>query len=167
MSDRKKIAAVITTYYPRSHADVIVTKYMKGFPTNERFRQPRVELVSIYLDQIDPRDIGCGLAEAHDIPIYSSIRQALTLGGNELAVDGVLLIGEHGDYPYNELEQHMYPRRYLFEQICGIFASSGRSVPVFSDKHLSYNWTDSKWMYDRAGELNVPFMAGSSASVRR
>ena len=56
----------------------------------------------------------------------------------------------------------MYPRRYLFEQICGVFASSGRSVPVFCDKHLSYNWTDAKWMYDRAKSLNVPFMAGSS-----
>ncbi|MCE2394505.1 hypothetical protein J4G02_07945, partial [Candidatus Poribacteria bacterium] len=135
---------------------------MKGFPTDDGLQAPRVDLVSIYLDQIDPRDIGRELAELHGVPIYPSIRQALTLGGNELAVDGVLLIGEHGDYPYNELEQHMYPRRYLFEQICGVFASSGRTVPVFCDKHLSYNWTDAKWMYDRAKGLNVPFMAGSS-----
>ena len=55
--------------------------------------------------RFDPRDIGRELAESHGVPIYQSIRQALTLGGNELAVDGVLLIGEHGDYPYNELEQ--------------------------------------------------------------
>ena len=162
MSERKKIAAIITTYYPLSHADVIATKYMKGFPTNEGVRQPRVELASIYLDQIDPRDVGQGFAEAHGVPIYQSIRQALTFGGDELAVDGVLLIGEHGDYPHNEIGQHMYPRRYMFEQICGVFASSRRSVPVFCDKHLSYNWTDVKWMYDRAQELNVPFMAGSS-----
>ena len=65
---------------------------------------PRVELVSIYLDQVDERDIGVGLAAEHNVPIYPSIRQALTLGGNELAVDGVILIGEHGDYPYNEFE---------------------------------------------------------------
>ena len=162
MVDKKKIAAVITTYFQHSHADVIATKYMRGFPTDTGHQAPRVELVSIYLDQVDDRDIGVGLAAEHNVPIYPSIRQALTLGGNELAVDGVLLIGEHGDYPYNELEQHMYPRRYMFEQICGVFASSGRSVPVFCDKHLAYSWADAAWMYDRANALNVPFMAGSS-----
>lgn len=149
----RKIAAIITTYFPHSYADVIVTKYMKGFPTDEGFRQPRVELASIYLDQIHPKDIARELAKGHHVPIYQSIRQALTLGGNVLAVDGVLLIGEHGDYPHNEIGQHMYPRRYMFEQICGVFASSGHAVPVFCDKHLSYNWTDAKWMIDRAQEL--------------
>ena len=158
----KKIAAIITTYFQHSHADVIATKYMKGFPTDTGHQMPRVELVSIYLDQVDDRDIGVGLAAEHNVPIYPSIRQALTLGGNELAVDGVILIGEHGDYPYNEFEQHMYPRRYMFEQICGVFASSGRSVPVFNDKHLAYNWDDAIWMYNRAKALDVPFMAGSS-----
>ena len=162
MENRKKIAAIITTYFQHSHADVIATKYMTGFPTDEGHQMPRVDLVSIYLDQIDSRDIGVGLAEEHEVPIYPSIRQALTLGGSELAVDGVLLIGEHGDYPHNEFEQHMYPRRYMFEQICGVFASSGRSVPVFCDKHLSYNWDDANWMYERAKALDVPFMAGSS-----
>ena len=162
MNKRKKIAAILTTYFPNSHADVIATKYMKGYPTDGGHISPRVDLVSIYLDQIDSRDIGVDLAEEHNVPIYSSIRRALTLGESELAVDGVLLIGEHGDYPHNEFEQHMYPRRYMFEQICGVFASSGRSVPVFCDKHLSYNWNDAEWMSARANELKVPFMAGSS-----
>jgi hypothetical protein len=166
MADRKKIAAVITSYFPRSHADVIVTKFLKGFPTDEGLLPPEVDLVSMYLDQTHFReDIGCAIAEEFDVPMYGSINQALTLGGVELAVDGVLLIGEHGDYPWNEKEQHLYPRKYFFEQICGVFASSGRSVPVFSDKHLSYNWQDAKWMVDRARELNVPFMAGSSVPL--
>ncbi|MCZ6633276.1 MAG: hypothetical protein O7G87_07715 [bacterium] len=165
MADRIKIAAVVTAYYPRSHADVIVTKFLKGFPTDEGFQEPRVDLVSMYLDQIAEKDIGVKLAEEHGIPIFPSIPGALTLGGKDLAVDGVLLIGEHGDYAWNEKEQHLYPRRFFFEQICGMFATSGRSVPVYSDKHLSYNWTDAKWMYDRAKALNVPFMAGSSAPL--
>jgi hypothetical protein len=163
VAEKKRIAAIITTYHPLSHADVIVTKFLKGFPTDDRGRvTPRVDVGGIYLDQIHARDIGRGFAAEHGVPLFPSIRSALTLGGKELAVDGVLLIGEHGDYPSDEQGRHMYPRRYFMEQTCGVFAESRRAVPVFNDKHLSYNWTDAKWMYDRARQLNVPFMAGSS-----
>lgn len=165
MFNRKKIAAIVTTYYPRSHADVIVTKFMKGFPADDGLRPPQVDLVSMYMDQISDRDVGVERAEEHGVKLYPSIPQALTLDGNELAVDGVLLIGEHGNYAWNEKNQHLYPRRFFLEQTCGVFASSGRSVPMFSDKHLSYNWADALWMYDRAKALNVPFMAGSSLSL--
>ena len=166
MANKKRIAAIVTSYFPRSHADVIVTKFLKGFPTDDGLLPPEVDVVSMYLDQVHFRDdIGCAIAEEFGVQMYGSITQALTLGGKELAVDGVLLIGEHGDYAWNEKEQHMYPRKYFFEQICGVFASSGRSVPVFNDKHLSYNWRDAKWMYDRACELEVPFMAGSSVPL--
>lgn len=162
MGQRKKIAAVVTTYHPASHADVIVTKFLKGFPTDDGLISPQVDIASMYMDQIHERDVGIDLADQYGVPIYPSIRQALTLGGKELAVDGVILIGEHGDYAWNEKDQHLYPRRYFLEQICGVFATSDRSVPVFSDKHLSYNWLDAKWMFHRARELEVPFMAGSS-----
>ena len=165
MTQRKKIAAIITTFYPASHADVIVTKFVEGFPIDKGLLHPKVDIVSMYMDQIHQNDIGLDLAEKNDIPVYPSVRQALCLGGNELAVDGVLSIGEHGDYAWNEKEQHLYPRRYFFEQIAGILATSGRSVPVFNDKHLSYNWYDAKWMYDRARKLNIPFMAGSSVPL--
>ena len=162
MASRKKIAAVITEYRVPAHADVIVGKFIKGFPTDDGLIEPQVDIVSMYLDQIPENDIGLQVSKEYDIPIYQSISAALCLGGSELAVDGVLSIGEHGSYAYNEKDQHMYPRRFFFEQICGVFSTSGRSVPVFSDKHLSYNWRDSKWMYDRAQQLGVPFMAGSS-----
>jgi hypothetical protein len=162
MASRKKIAAVNTEYRVPAHADVIVGKFIKGFPTDDGLIEPQVDIVSMYLDQIPDNDIGLQVSKEYDIPIYQSISAALCLGGSELAVDGVLSIGEHGSYAYNEKGQHMYPRRFFFEQICGVFSTSGRSVPVFSDKHLSYNWRDSKWMYDRAQQLGVPFMAGSS-----
>ena len=162
MASRKKIAAVITEYRVPAHADVIVGKFIKGFPTDDGLIEPQVDIVSMYLDQLPDNDIGLQVSKEYDIPIYQSISAALCLGGSELAVDGVLSIGEHGSYAYNEKGQHMYPRRFFFEQICGVFSTSGRSVPVFSDKHLSYNWRDSKWMYDRAQQLGGPFMAGSS-----
>ncbi|MBT3604131.1 MAG: hypothetical protein HN521_13835, partial [Candidatus Latescibacteria bacterium] len=165
MAERKKIAAIVTAYYPRSHADVVITKFLKGIPTDDGLLPPEIDIVSMYLDQVHERDMGVEIAKEFGVPMYESIPQTLTLGGKELAVDGVLIIGEHGDYAWNEKEQHMYPRKFFFEQVCGVFATSGRSVPVFTDKHLSYNWHDAKWMYDRAQELNVPFMAGSSVPL--
>jgi hypothetical protein len=162
MSQRKQIAAIITEYRPDSHADVIVTKFLKGFPTDAGLVLPRVEVASMYVDQFPEDDLSRKYAAEHAVPIYPSIVKALTLGGDKLAVDGVLLIGEHGDYAWNEKEQHLYPRKYFMEQICGVFAVSGRSAPLFNDKHLSYNWHDAKWMVDRARQLGAPFMAGSS-----
>ena len=160
-----KIAAIVTEYRVPAHADVIVGKFIKGFPIDDGLLPPKVEIASLYLDQIPPNDIGVKVAAENNIPIYHSIPKALCLGGDELAVDGVISIGEHGDYAFNEKGQHMYPRRFFFEQISGVMATSGRAVPVFSDKHLSYNWTNAKWMYDRARELNIPFMAGSSVPL--
>jgi hypothetical protein len=162
---RKKIAAIITEYRPNSHADVIVTKYLRGFPTDDGLQTPRTDLASMYVDQFADTDLSRGMSNEFGVPIYGSIVQALTLGGKELAVDGVLLIGEHGDYAWNEKEQQLYPRKYFMEQICGVLATSNRAVPIFNDKHLAYNWHDARWMYDRAKELGAPFMAGSSLPV--
>lgn len=162
MAARKKISAIVSQWFARSHADVMVKKFLEGFPTDEGFYRPRVDLVSMYLDQITDHDVGVTIAAEHGLTIYPSIVDALTLGGDKLAVDGVLLIGEHGDYAWNEKEQHLYPRKYFMEQICGVMAGSGRGVPVFNDKHLSYNWHDAKWMVDRAAALGAPLMAGSS-----
>src|SRR5262245_5423731 len=133
MFPRKKITAIITEYRPASHADVIVTKFLKGFPTDDGLLPPRVELASMYVDQFAENDLSRHYATTYNVPIYPSIVKALTLGGEQLAVDGVLLIGEHGDYAWNEKEQHLYPRKYFMEQICGVFATSGRAVPVFND----------------------------------
>ncbi len=167
----KKIAAIVTEYRPLSHADVIVTKFLKGFPTDAGLQTPRVDIASMYIDQFPSitgdtiwakADIGRQIASEHNVPIYPSIVKALTLGGDKLAVDGVLLIGEHGDYAWNEREQQLFPRKFFMEQICGVMANSGRAVPVFNDKHLSYNWHDIKWMYDRCQQLGAPLMAGST-----
>ena len=161
----KKIAAIITVYRPRSHADVLVGKFLHGFPTDGALQAPRVKIASLYVDQTSENDMSGAISEQFGIPIYPSIVGALTLGGDELAVDGVLLIGEHGDYAWNEKQQQLYPRRYFMEQIAGVMSGAGRGVPVFNDKHLSWRWEDAKWMVDRAAELEAPFMAGSSLPV--
>lgn len=162
MAERLRVAAICTIYFPGSHADVIVSKFLKGWSVDAGYFAPEVDVVSLYIDHVLENDIGLQLAEKFGVPVYPSIRRALHAGGDSLGVDAVLLIGEHGDYPWNERGRHMYPRRYFFEQIAGVFAESGQSVPVFSDKHLAYDYRDAQWMWARAEELNIPLMAGSS-----
>jgi hypothetical protein len=160
----KKVAALVTEYRRWSHADVIVGKIIEGFHYDGKDR-PDMQLASLYVDQVPEKDMSRGLAKKYGFPIYDTIDKALTLGGKELAVDGVLSIGEHGKYPKNAKGQILYPRRRFFEEAAEVFTRSKRSVPVFNDKHLAATWKDAKWMYDRARELFVPFMAGSSVPL--
>ncbi len=93
-----------------------------------------------------------------------SIEEALTAGG-KLAVDGVLLVAEHGNYKPNEKGQIPYPRFEWMEEIARVFKKVGRSVPVFNDKHLSYTFDKARKMLARGAELKFPIMAGSSLPV--
>jgi len=164
MPELKKVAAVVTEYRHWSHADVIVGKILEGYH-HDGGAGPNLRLVSMYVDQFPAKDLARDLAKKHGFTIYDSIGKALTLGGKSLAVDGVICVGEHGDYPTNARGQILYPRRRFFEEVCKVFEASKKSVPVFSDKHLAAEWKDAKWMYDRARQLFVPFLAGSSVPV--
>ncbi len=161
----KRIAAIVTEYRLNSHADVIVGRLFEGYDWDGRRQAPRVRVVSMYTDQVPKNDMSRSMAARHNVTIYPTVREALTLGGDMLAVDGVVLVGEHGNYPDNEKGQKLYPRYPLFRQIVEVFRQSKRSVPVFSDKHLSTDWDKAKWMYDQSRELRFPFMAGSSLPV--
>ncbi len=161
----KRIAAIVTEYRHNSHADVIVGKYLEGFRQNGQPPGPRSRIASMYTAQVPKNDMSREMARKHQVPLFPSIWEALTLGGNRLAVDGVLLIGEHGQYPWNEKGQHLYPRYELFLEITDAFRALGRSVPVFNDKHLSYSWIKAKRMVELARELKFPLMAGSSIPV--
>ena len=159
----KQVAAVVTVYTHNSHADVIVSRILEGFNLDNTAPYPKLKLASLYTDQIAPKDKT--LARKHGVRISPDIADAVTLGGRDVAVDGVLLIGEHGDYPVSETGQVMYPRRRFFEETVKVFKRTGRVVPVFTDKHLSWNWQDAKWMYDTAKKMRIPLMAGSSLPV--
>lgn len=167
----KTVAFIANIYFRICHADVIGTKLFLGIPTDEGMVAPQVKIVSVWIDQIDDNawignddatDIGVRIAKMNGATIYPTIAEALTLGGEKLAVDAVIYIGEHGEYKNNRFGEKMYPRMNYLEQIFRVFDASNMSVPVYTDKALAYSWLDSKWIYDRSKELNVPMMAGSS-----
>lgn len=162
---KKKIACISSTYHVRSHSDNFMTRFMEGYWIHEKYYEPPFEVASLWMDQVHPADIGRRLAGAYKVRNASSIADALTLGTGKLAVDGVVIVCEHGDYPHNEKQQQLYPRFQFFEQVVQVFRSSGRTCPVFTDKHLSYEWKKAKQMYDWSHELKFPLMAGSSVPV--
>jgi len=164
-SQQKTVAAIITEYRRNSHADVIVGRLLEGYEYNGLRRTPQVRVVSMFTHQVPENDMSRALAAAHGVRVCADVREALTLGGPQLAVDGVVLIGEHGDYPENEKGQKLYPRWELYRQIVEVFRTSGRAVPVYCDKHLSVDWEQAKWMVDVARELGFPLLAGSSLPV--
>ena len=164
-SPRRRIACLSSTYHVRSHSDNFITRFLEGYWIGETHHDPPFELASLWMDQIHPADIGHRLAAAYSVPVTKDIASALTLGTGKLAVDGVVLVCEHGDYPHNEKQQQLYPRFEFFEQVVNVFRHSGRSCPVFVDKHLSYDWKHAQQMVRWSRELKFPFMAGSSVPV--
>jgi hypothetical protein len=166
-ASRPKIAAITTTYFKYSHAQHIVDRFLDGYGWNGAHHYPAMDLVSLFVDQgNNNRDLSKERIARHPTTkLCPTIADALTLGTGKLAVDGVVLVGEHGNYPRNEKGQTKYPRYEFFQQIVKVFRDSGRSVPIFNDKHLSWNWDWAKEMVDTSRELKFPLMAGSSLAV--
>ena len=156
------IAAVVTEYRNNSHADVIVGKVLEGWRQDGK-EGPDLKLVSLFTDQVPKGDLSRGLSKKHGFPIVKTIEQAILQPQGKDRIEGVLSIGEHGNYPYTpKTRQHMYPRRRFFDAIVAAMQKSGRIVPIFSDKHLSWKFSDGLHMVNTARKLKIPFMAGSS-----
>jgi hypothetical protein len=179
-----RIAVIATTYFPYSHADVIVSRWLEAWPEDKSVGWvPRTQIASLFVDQIPPCDwdklteservrtfnanidMARSISRQYGVPLYQTIREALCLGGETLSVDGVLLIGEHGDYPLNERGQKLYPRAEFFDQITAVFRESERVVPLFNDKALSWNSEYSCKMATEIRAMNIPFLGGSSLPI--
>ena len=162
---RPKIAAIFTELRHRSHAYNFLVNLMGRYLFRGQPVDSGVEVVAFFADQYPAGEMAREASQRFGVPLFSSIDQAVCLGGKSLAVDGVLLIGEQGDYPRNELGQRMYPRKEFFDSVVAVMRRSGRFVPIFNDKHLSYRWDWAKRMYDDAQQLGIPLMAGSSVPL--
>src|SRR5580658_907755 len=161
----KTVAVVSSVWWYLSHTYHIAGRFLDGYMVGDEHHFPEFGIASAYVEQVKASDMSRDLAKEHGFRVSTTIEDALTLGTGKLAVDGVLLIGEHGDYPYNAKAQKLYPRYDYFKKIVEVFRSSGRSVPVFCDKHLSYDRAKAFEMVETAKKMGFPLMAGSSLPV--
>lgn len=162
---RKRLAVVTTEWRYRSHAWHMAERFLVGYPKQGRWHRPPFDVVAAYVDQHPEGDLSVKRSEEFGFPIFKTIAEAVRCGGDKLAVDAVLIIGEHGNYPNNELGQKKYPRYEFFKQVTDVFRKDGRAVPVFNDKHLSWNFDWAKEMVAISHELGFGFCAGSSLPV--
>ena len=114
---RKPRIACLVTYWaaPRSHADWIITKLLDGYWWQGAHTPSRVDVVSVYIHQLHESGLGQKICKSKDIPIFKTVGEAVMLGGKELAVDGVVIVGEHGEYPTNLKGQWMLPRWWIYQ----------------------------------------------------
>jgi hypothetical protein len=161
----KRIAIVTTIYRLQSHGQHIGDRFIIGYPYAGAWHKPNTKVVSLYVDQKPDGDLSADRAREFGFQVYPTIAEALRCGGDKLAVDAVLIVGEHGNYPRNDKGQILYPRYEFFQQCAKVFEQDGRSVPVYNDKHLSYSFEKARAMVDTSRRLRFPMLAGSSLPV--
>ena len=162
---RPRVAAIFTTLRFRSHAYNILENFLGPYYFRGKLIDTGVDVVSFYADQLPHDDMAKKVTRRFGIPLCKSIEEAMCVGGQKLAVDAVLSIGEHGSYPYNERGQHLYPRKRFFDEAFAVMKRAGHFVPFFNDKHLSYDWSEAKEMYDTCRQHEMPLIAGSSVPL--
>ncbi|HTM51539.1 MAG TPA: hypothetical protein VL285_22745 [Bryobacteraceae bacterium] len=161
----RRIAVVTTVYRYLSHAQHMADRFLVGYPHAGAWHRPDMKIVSLYVDQKPEGDQSAERAREFGFTVYPTIAEALRCGGDKLAVDAVLIIGEHGNYPRNEKGQILYPRYEFFKQCVDVFEKDGRAVPVYNDKHLSYSFEKARSMVDASRRMKFPMLAGSSLPV--
>ena len=161
----QRIAVITTVYRYLSHAQHEADRILVGYPHRGKWHRPDMRIVSLYVDQKPQNDLSEARAREFGFSVYPTIAEALRCGGDKLAVDAVMIIAEHGDYPRNDKGQILYPRYEFFKQCIDVIEKDGKAVPVFNDKHLSYSFDKAKWMVDASKRLGFPMLAGSSLPV--
>ncbi len=161
----KRVAIITTVWRYLSHAQHMGDRFLVGYPRHGRWHAPALQVVSAYVDQTPADDLSRQRASAHGFTIHPSIPETLRCGGDQLAVDGIVIIGEHGEYPRNAKGQVLYPRYEFFKQCVGVFEQDRKVASIFNDKHLSYSWRKAREMVDDSKRLKFPFLAGSSLPV--
>lgn len=153
---RPRVACVMNTWFPNSHADVFVSRLLDGYRLNGAWHPPRVQAVKFYVDQFPENDMAREQAAEYGIQICGSVAEAVR------DVDGIAVVGEHGDYPRSALGNFKYPRKRYFDEITRVFRDTGRVVPLFNDKYLAYDWADARSIYEASRAEKIPFLCGST-----
>lgn len=153
-----QVAAISTVYRHNSHAEMMIGRLLGEFP----HYTPSIKVASLYLDQIPDNDAGVDAAGRHGVAVCETIRETIQHAVTHGGLDGVIIIGEHGNYSVDAMGRKRYPRKRLLEETLLALDELGVRVPIFSDKFLSWCVDESVWMYEQLKGRDIPFFGGSS-----
>src|SRR4051812_35575388 len=159
---RAPLAVLGTVYRPLSYLYHLAGRFLHGYPRDGRHHTPAQYVHSLWVEQAPENDLSRDVCRRFGARRARTVADALVDADGNLAVAGVLIVAEHGNYPRNDLGQILYPRYEIFEQVVDVFRRTGRSVPVFVAKHLSYDFARARRMVEWADELGFPLLAGST-----
>ena len=166
MPERLKIAAVTTIYFKMSHAQHIVDRFLDGYGWNGTHHRPPMDLVSLYVNQVQKDDESRERLKRHpEVRDSPTIIDALTLGGSKLAVDGVVLVGEHGHYPRNEKGQTKVSPVRVLQADCGCLSGEWKIGADIQRQASFLELGMGERDVDTSRKMGFPFMAGSSLPV--
>src|ERR1700749_1276165 len=115
---RPRLAAVITAYKRLLHGQHVVDRFLDGYGWAGTFHHPAMDVVALYVDQGGEGDLSQErAARSPTMKIYPTIAETLTRGTSKLAVDGVVVVGEHGPYASTDTGIMKPPHSEFFEQI--------------------------------------------------
>ena len=121
-----------------------------------------MEVVSVYIHQLDASVLGQKVCKAKNIPIFKTVNEAVALSGKELAVDGIVIVAEHGNYPTDLKGHWLLPCWWIYQQVIKVFEQSKRLVLYLTTSTSPTTGDDAKWMFDKSRELNFSLTGGSS-----
>jgi hypothetical protein len=159
---RVPIAVLGSVYRPLSYLYHLAGRFLYGYPRDGRHHLPGQYVHSLWVEQAPENDLTREVCRTFDARRARTVNDALLTADGKLAVEGVLIVAEHGNYPRNDNGQILYPRYEVFDQVAAAFRQAGRSVPVFCAKHLSYSFGKAQRMAEWAIELKFPLLAGST-----
>lgn len=121
---------ITTVYRYLSHGQHMGDRFLVGYPHNGAWHMPGAKIVSLYVGQKFEGDLGEAGANEFGLRVYPTIAETLRCGGKKIAVDSVLIIAEHGDYPVNDIGQKLYPRYEFFQLCVKVFEQDERAAPA-------------------------------------
>ncbi|MDR7457100.1 MAG: hypothetical protein QN147_01225 [Armatimonadota bacterium] len=160
----KRIAFLVDSWYPWSHADVIGTRFLAGYRVGDRTVASPLGIASVYTDAPRATDQTRALGARHGFRIAGSIAEALLADPGaarpRLDADGVL-VATREDLPDSGQPQSPRRRVEVMREVYRLLDLTGARVPVFVDKMLAASWQDSQAITSEAARRGIPLMAGS------